>query len=137
MLELTKAIKTRFTAASLNATITGGLYQGGAPIGATMPYAVFIILNAPRSASFSTEPYTAHVQFTVIGDGANAVGVLAEALVAAYNVTLTLDPTSKKNTHTRVLTEPFGMKQPEGDPMKDSSVNDVWGYHCEVEYVVQ
>jgi len=136
MVELEDAINARFTAQSLGTTIPGGLHKDLAPEGTAMPYATYSFIGAPRSQSYATAPYTAHVQFGVHGTNSRAAGVLAEALTDAMDLNLTI--AGGFCISSLVLMEPIGMRAPEDDKTaRDSSGNVVWSWHSEIEYTVQ
>lgn len=137
MTPLLDAIVSKFTSASLNATITGGIHADIASPGTAMPYLVYTVITAPKDPSYGSEnPYTATIQFTVFGTQNKTTGTLALAAATAYRALLSLSGAT--NTQAIQTLEPFPVKQPPEDRTgKDASIVDVWGWVWEVDYTVE
>ncbi len=134
MTSLLAALQSRFTAAGLNSTITGGLYLNIVPPQTAMPYAVARPGYSPTTQTYGsgggyTEP---PIDFIVVGVQANTTLVMAEALRDAYkNQVLTLS--SGKMLNCLNIGDPFPGSQ---FPDRDEQGRDVWEWIVPFRYSV-
>ena len=94
MIEVAKAIKTRWVATSLGSSITGGIHHSRVPERTAMPYCVFHETGSPVIQKSRSRRYSeCQIQFDVYGDDGDAetVGDLAvlgrDAMVNAEHAT--------------------------------------------------
>ena len=72
-IDITKAIKTRWTAQSLGSSVTGGIHHTKAPPRTSFPYATFFeVSNAVRAQSRASRTNMFRVQIDVYTDDGNA-----------------------------------------------------------------
>lgn len=120
------AIKARFTAASLPATITGSIWLNNAPAGTVAPYAIIRPVVSPTTQVYGsgkgfTEP---QVDFVVRAAGADTALAACETLATAYrNQILTISGGQMLN----VLQISDPIPEP-SDPTPDESGNDSFGW---------
>lgn len=134
MTGLLDGIKSKF-AASLVASITGDIHAGEAPEGTATPYCLFHVIapgfGQAYSGASSTTHETVQVQFDVIGEGFRAVGVLCEAVAAAYRAGVTAS--AGANYHTTQVTACL----PDPEPLDKSETGaDVWRWSVTTEFAV-
>lgn len=135
MITLLDALQTRFTVASLDSTITGGLHAGLAPERTAQPYAYHNGIGADYLQPYGTtaQNEVVRLQFNVVGVGFRAVGALCESLATAYR-----DQVLAISGGTMVHVHQDSPCEHDPEPIdQDEQGRDVWRWYVAFTFATQ
>lgn len=134
MLALTQAIYTKFTSTTaLTTAFPGGMFPERAPEGATMPFAVTVLVSTPTQATYGNHQIDDVVyRFSAVGIGHDATGAILETLMGVYdNAILTLSSGTMFDA-TRIK-GPFRFLEPN----VDAAGQEIWRWSVDYKYSVR
>lgn len=135
---LTQAIKTKFTAAGLLSTVTGGLFLERARNNPTRPFLVINVITAPLIDSYGhSTSYDATIQFSLHATGADAGMIAMKVVTDVYDDTI-LSLSTGTNIGVYRLDEPMPMQeQSDKHLVEDPSLVEEWQIITQYVYSVK